>query len=153
LREFHAGDEYALAKMIKEVFDEFVAPDYSAEGNEFFYSFVLAEKIAERAANGNIICCAVCCDEIVGMIEVRDNFHICLLFVKKENMRNGIAGKLFEKVIEQIRLSNDCIKFIEVNASPYSLEIYKKLGFSVTGDIRETNGIKYIPMVFRIDPK
>ena len=37
-----------------------------------------------------------------------------------------------------------------VHASPYSIPVYKKMGFIETGNMMEENGIKYLPMEMTI---
>jgi len=57
----------------------------------------------------------------------------------------GISRMLFRKA-EEMCLKNKS-SFIEVNSSTFATPVYEKLGFKATEGIRETNGIKYIPMI------
>lgn len=147
---FSQGKENDVFQLIKNVFDEFVAPDYSQDGNEFFYSYIDPACIIERFNNGNLILTASFGNEIIGMIEVRDWFHICLLFVSKNHQRKGISRLLFEKALNEILNNKPEIRFIEVNASPFSVEIYKRLGFNIISERQERNGIIYIPMILTL---
>ncbi|MFW6274688.1 MAG: GNAT family N-acetyltransferase [Spirochaetota bacterium] len=40
-----------------------------------------------------------------------------------------------------------------VNASPYSENIYQRLGFAPRAELTEKDGIKYIPMEMKIPPR
>lgn len=80
---------------------------------------------------------------IIGMIEVRDNNHICLFFVDKKYHNKGIGRELFNEMLLKIKGKTE---YLEVNASPFSEEIYSKLGFKSIGNITEINGILFIPM-------
>jgi GNAT superfamily N-acetyltransferase len=143
--EFQPGQEREIYDLIKRVYDEFVAPDYTNEGNQFFYDFIRPEMMLERYSNKiDTIFTAKTNSQIIGVITLRNPDHISLLFVDKEFHGMGIARKLFNSV-EEI-LIKDNVREITVHASPYSLKIYERLGFEAESGMQEVNGIKYIPM-------
>jgi predicted GNAT family N-acyltransferase len=147
---FKIGQEEAISNLIRKVFDEFVAIDYTDEGNSFFYDWISPKKIADRQAKQRTILVAMDGQEIVGMIEIRDNNHISLLFVEKEYHGLSIATKLFRESLKDcIRKEPDLDKFY-VYASPFSVPVYKKLGFIATDFMQERFGIKYMPMEMAI---
>lgn len=150
LEIFKNGQETIVFELIKRVFDEFVAPDYSEEGNRFFNDWINPKSIAERQQNGRNIHLAFCESILVGMIEIRDKNHISLLFVDKNYHRLGIAKKLLLKSITNCIKIYPEIDLFLVNASPYSIPIYKKLGFTKTASLLENHGIKYMPMELKI---
>ncbi|PKM94193.1 MAG: histone acetyltransferase [Firmicutes bacterium HGW-Firmicutes-1] len=135
-------DAISVQKLIKVVFDCFVGPDYSVEGVQTFYGFIHPDNIIDRFLNKqHKIFIAKDKDEIVGVIETRDTSHICLLFVHKQYQRKGIAKRLFNKAFLDSTLE------LTVNASPYAVTIYEKLGFTkIAGELIK-NGITYIPMI------
>lgn len=143
IKPFTSGQEAEINALICSVFNNFVGYEYTEEGNQVFHEFIKPEKIIERHKQGNILLTYQIHSEIVGMIEVRDNNHICLFFVHKDHHNKGIGRKLFNEVLKKI---NGKTIFIDVNASPFSVAIYAKLGFKKTGEKREKNGIIYIPM-------
>lgn len=57
--------------------------------------------------------------------------------------KQGIGRKLFEAVIQ-----NSTRDAITVNSSPYAIEVYKHLGFSVMQEEQITDGIRYTSMLF-----
>jgi predicted GNAT family N-acyltransferase len=143
IKKYHIGQELLIQQLIRKVFDEFVATDYCEEGNRFFYDWIEPSRITARQKN---ILLAMCESKIVDMIEIRDNNWISLLFVDKEYQRQGIAKKLIQKSLRNsIQKDADLDKFY-VHASPFSIPIYKKLGFIETSEMQEKNGIKYLPM-------
>ena len=143
---FKNGQEIAINKLIKEVYDEFVSADYCDEGNQFFYNWIEPAKIAERQKNERTIFVAKNKNEIIGMIEIRDNNTISLLFVSKKYHGQGIAKKLLQKAIKNCIKKEPNINKFYVHASPFSIPIYKKLGFTETDTMQEEFGIKYLPM-------
>ncbi len=146
-----AGEELQVSNLIWEVFTEFEAPDYKQAGIDEFKKFILPEKIKANSEAGRLsfLCCKEN-NEIIGVLAIRGNRHISLLFVKKEYQRKGIARELFEIAVEICRKSNPYLKDITVNSSPYAVVIYEKLGFKRTDVDEEINGIRFIPMKFNI---
>lgn len=134
------GDQEVAAalELAWEVFLEFEAPDYSQEGIDEFRSFL--DKQDEMG--GLRFFGALVQDRMAGILAMRQE-HISLLFVKKEFHRQGIARNLFRYMLDQIKSDR-----ITVNSSPYALEIYGKLGFTVVDPEQITNGIRYTPMVY-----
>ena len=53
--------------------------------------------------------------------------YITNMFTKKEFRRKGIATKLFEKIIDEIKMLN--YKVIRLHTSVHGKELYKKFGF------------------------
>lgn len=130
--------------LVKKVFDLFIGPDYAQEGVDTFYNFIAHEHIIDRLCNQMHKAWVAKDSEnqkIVGIIETRDNSHICLLFVDPSYHRRGIAKRLFYEAFK------DSKEEITVNASPFAVTIYEKLGFKkISGELIK-DGITYIPMI------
>ncbi|MFH0894878.1 MAG: GNAT family N-acetyltransferase [Bacteroidota bacterium] len=150
IKEYQDGQENMIHQLIKKVYDEFVSIDYSNEGNQFFYDWIDPLKIAERHQKQNTIMLAWEDLNLVGMIEIRDNNWISLLFVDKKYHGQGIAKKLFQEALKKSILKNPKLEKFNVHASPYSIPAYQKLGFIESDVMQENNGIKYLPMEMRI---
>ncbi len=146
IRPFVPGDEYEIYRLIKRVYGEFVSADCTEEGNKFFYDWIAPEYIARRQHGQNNLFVTTETSGIVGMIETRDDQNITLMFVDKEHQGRGIARKLFEKTLENCRKRNKSLKKFYVHASPYSVQVYEKLGFVATNVMQEEHGIQYLPM-------
>jgi GNAT superfamily N-acetyltransferase len=148
---YKEGQELIIHQLIKKVYDEFVAVDNSDEGNRFFYDWIKPSAIAGRQRKQVDIWVAFAGTELAGMIEIRDNQFISLLFVDKKYHGQGIAKRLFEKSLKEIlRRDSNLDKFL-VHASPYSIPVYKKMGFVETDKLQEENGIIYLPMEMKIN--
>lgn len=143
IRKLNSDEIASALKLTLEVFMEFEAPDYSQEGVEEFERFLNNQPEIDKLHFFS----ALYQDSLSGIIAMR-NDHICLLFVKKEFHRKGIAKALFRHILEQTQSEK-----ITVNSSPYAIEVYKRLGFTATNTEQVTNGIQYTPMVFTANPK
>ena len=135
-----------IHQLIKKVYDEYVSCDYTEEGNNFFYNWIAPEKIAERQKDSINIWLALIDTELVGMIEIRENKFISLLFVDKQYQRRGIAKHLFKEAIQHLIQNNAKPNKFYVHASPYSIPVYKSMGFIANGSMQQKHGIKYLPM-------
>jgi GNAT superfamily N-acetyltransferase len=148
---FCNGQEQKIYQLIRKVYDEFVAKDYSEEGNRFFYDWIQPARIKVRQKEQINLYVAMVDKEIAGMIEIRNNDHISLLFVDKGYHRQGIARMLFKKALKKCLLKDKTLDKFYVHASPYSIGAYEKMGFVATDSLQENNGIKYLPMEMQIN--
>jgi predicted GNAT family N-acyltransferase len=142
IRSIENADVENAFAVIKKAFDKFVAPGYSDEGVNEFYKYAGVQGLKERISNDIILVAETPEEKIVGVIEIRNHNHICLFFVDLEYHNNGAAKKLLSSALDLCGAQ----KIIEVNASPYAVPIYEKLGFKKQASEQLTNGIRYIPM-------
>ena len=152
-REMRVGDVDAVVDLVTQTFNAFIAPGYSAEGVQHFLSGMESEKFLKRAQEGVLFLVAEIGDKIVGVISIRisdHSNHIRLLFVDGEYHRRGIARQLLEKALEIRRGCDPTISEITVKSSPYAVAIYEKLGFQKLGPERVENGMRFIPMVMKL---
>lgn len=122
--------EQLITDVVGEVFDEFTAPGYSDKGVEVFKNFIQADEIKKSTDSAGMF--AICCWDgktPVGVIAVRDNNHICFLFVNKDYQQQGIERELLNRAIDKCRKIRPDLTEITVNSSPYAENIYKRLGF------------------------
>ena len=82
---------------------------------------------------------------IIGMITLRDSKHISLLFVDEKYHRQGI-GRALVKQLTDYMAEEMGIRQVTVNASPYGVGFYHKLGFRDLRPEEQKDGIIYTPM-------
>ena len=134
-----------VKELVKKVFDNSVAKDYSDDGKEEFYKFVNDnEKLSSLDIWGYYIE-----DRLIGVIGNRDEIsHISLFFVDNEFQRHSFGKKLLQTVVEASKAD-----VISVNSAPSAVNAYKYMGFSATDGEIENNGIKYVPMELKVSRK
>ena len=71
-------------ELVKRVFDEFEAPDYTDEGVTNFYKFIDYDSILEQLKDNFKIFVAKVEEQIIGMVCIRDYSHVAMLFVDKK---------------------------------------------------------------------
>ena len=142
IRRASSADAQRISALVVDGFGTFIAPDYGEEGRRTFLAYVGADAIASRLAqDGTQGFVAVHPqDGIVGYVEFAAN-HISLFFVAPAHQRAGIGGTLL-----RAGLRGHADVDVTVNAAPYSLPIYRRLGFRAVGDWATRDGIRYLRM-------
>ena len=153
IKEINKSEIKQALDLASRVFAEFVAVDYSERGNKSFndYLKIKYDEVSNDVQTGHKRIWGYYENgEIIGVIATRDTSHIALMFVDKQHHRRGIAKKLYDTVLYEIRKNPDVAR-ITVNSSPYAVKIYERLGFVKTDEQQEhENGIVYVPMAHTI---
>jgi ribosomal protein S18 acetylase RimI-like enzyme len=85
---------------------------------------------------------------IIGMITLRDTSHISLLFVDEQYHRQGV-GRALMNYLTGYMADEMGIRRVTVNASPYGVGFYHKLGFRDLRSEEQRDGIIYTPMEYK----
>jgi len=149
VRQLTAKDVGEASELVIRVFNEFVAAEYSAEGVEEFHRYARPDALRDRAQGNHLGLLALVQDAIVGVIEVRGQDHISLLFVDPAYQRQGIARRLLRRALQISGAVGPGPGEISVNSSTYAVPIYEKLGFRQAGERQVVHGIGFTPMVLR----
>jgi GNAT superfamily N-acetyltransferase len=150
IRSIRQGEEEAIASLVKRSFDMFVGSEYSCEGVCEFFKYANPTAMTSRLTGDHFILVAELQDQAVGMIEIRKNEHVSLLFVDPSYLRKGISRLLFDHALREIGRANPLIEKITVNSSRYAVPVYESLGFVASGPENTINGITFVPMAFEI---
>lgn len=140
--ELRAEELDAALKLVLDVFLQYEAPEYSAEGTQEFRKSISDPKyLSELRTYG-----AFQEDRLVGVIATRSGGrHIALFFVDGAYHRQGIGRALFKRACE-----DNPGNTMTVNSSPYAVPVYHRLGFTDTDTEQVTNGVRYTPMVCKM---
>lgn len=142
----------AAFDLIWQVFREYVAPDWSQEGSDFFYEHFISEQsdYRKKVEGGDETCFgAYDEDKLVGVITVSNHGNISCAFVLPAHQRKGIGRELFQHACECI-LNEQTVPFeIRLNSSPYAVPFYRSLGFQSAGEQNNYHGMVSTPMVLR----
>ena len=152
IKELGKNEIKQALELVNRVFAEFVAVDYSEQGNKTFHDYlkVKDDEVANDVQTGHKrIWGFYRGSVIVGVIATRDVSHISLMFVDKEHHRKGIAKQLYSTIIAELE-KNPAVKNVTVNSSPYAVGVYEHLGFVKTDEQQERDGIIYVPMTHAI---
>ena len=145
------GEAEAVAALAEASFEEFIGSEYTPQGVEEFRKYVKPDAVRERIAQDHFVMVAMAGTTLAGMIEMRQNNHVALLFVGKEYQRRGVARELLTHALTKARRAQPDLERVTVNSSRHGVPAYEKLGFRQTGPERVVNGIVFIPMAKRQD--
>ncbi|MGD9161986.1 MAG: GNAT family N-acetyltransferase [Desulfobacteraceae bacterium] len=139
------GEEEETFAMIDRGFNAYVRDDFASEGVEEFYRAIRI-MVFERPSN-HFIVVAESDSQIVGMIDVKENYHISIFFVEPSCMGKGIGRGLLSHAIMLCQQKNPDFNELDVHSSPWAVPVYGKLGFKPTGPEQESHGIRYTRMI------
>lgn len=147
---FAGQDEWEEAMGLAwKTFLEFEADVYSPEGVRNFEDFITDTGLKRMFIMGAYqMMAAYINGRIVGMITLRNELHISLLFVDKKYHRRGIGRALIRKIAAYVRDELGKCR-LTVNASPYGVAFYHKVGFTDLGPEKQQDGIIYTPMEYK----
>jgi len=136
----------AALELAWRVFEAFEAPEYTPAWVEVFLEFIGFDTMLVMLRDGDMkFWGCFDADTIIGMLAVRAESHISLLFVQKEYDREGIGRSLFEAFRSTIK---DPAPRITVHSSPYAVGFYRRLGFRALGAEQTADGIRFTPMAY-----
>lgn len=129
-------------------FLKFEADVYTPEGVRNFENFITDSTLHRMFVMGAYqMFVALDGKKIVGMITLRNNAHISLLFVDEKYHKQGIGRALIQYLANYL-LTEVQVSRVTVNASPYGVGFYHKLGFRDLRPQEQKDGIIYTPMEF-----
>lgn len=149
-RLMRPGEEAAVCAMVERCFNAFIAPGYAAEGAQEFLSYARPERLAERVSRQHLVLVAEADGLIAGMIEMRGEDHVSLLFVDAAYQRRGISRELLRQALALCRARRPDLRVVTVNSSPYAVPVYERLGFRPLAQEQQKNGIRYTPMALEL---
>ncbi len=146
IRTAHRDEWEDAMALAWRTFLRFEAQDYPPEGVRNFERFVSDQTIYRMFIIGSYhLFVAYAGTKLVGMITLRDDSHISLLFVDEKYHRQGI-GRALVQCVSDFLVSESRASRMTVNASPYGVEFYHKLGFRDVRPQEQKDGIIYTPM-------
>ena len=148
IRSAYREDWEEAMSLAWRTFLQFEADDYSPEGIKNFENFITDTTLYRMFVMGAYqMFVALDGEKIVGMITLRDMTHISLLFVDEKYHRRGI-GRALMQYLENYLLTELQASRVTVNASPYGVDFYHRLGFRDLHPEQRKDGIIYTPMEF-----
>ena len=143
-------EEWELARDLAfRTYEEFNEGDYSAEGKHNFHGYLFDPLLKEMFVRGQMqLFVAEYDDEIVGMIGLKHDSHISLLFVEGAVHRQGIGGALVDCAAQYAR--NQGVRALTVHSSLYARDFYHSMNFKDTGIKTMQDGIRYVPMELKL---
>ena len=148
IRKARISEWEAAMELAFKVFLKYEAMEYGPEGIRNFAEFVTDETLKKLFIQGSyLLFVAVEDEKIIGLISLRSGNHISLLFVDQDYHRRGVGTSLI-KYLQSYMLMHTKQQKMTVNAAPYGVPFYHRIGFKDTGYETKKDGIIYTPMEF-----
>ena len=146
IRAAHREEWQDAMALAWKTFLKFEACDYTEEGVKSFQEFITDNTVYRMFLAGSYeLFVAMEGRHMIGMITVRCGSHVSLLFVDEKYHRQGI-GRALVKQLTDYMAEEMGIRQVTVNASPYGVGFYHKLGFRDLRPEEQKDGIIYTPM-------
>lgn len=121
---------------------------YSEEAiNNFHYSLTSTQLYIGFLQGKYTLFCAYDGKKVIGMLMLRDDEHISLLYVRERFQREGVGTQLVMACRQHCR--NKGVSELTVNASPTGLPFYLARGFTASSEECFEGGLRYTPMIIK----
>jgi len=150
IRRLRSDEVDAALDLAMETFAEFEAPDYGPEGIATFRRDIIDNE-AFRAAcmdGTNRLWGALDGDRVIGLMGMRGESHIVLVFTHRDYHRQGVASAILRALLADVRRENPYLRRLTLNSSPYGLPFYLHAGFLPADEEKTINGIRFTAMTY-----
>lgn len=141
IQQVEPGDIEAVERLITDVSEQDVLPEFSEQGRAEYKSRVLSDIVTAFNARRFYTLKLVSLDGIVGFGALRDGNYLTHLFISNRFQRSG-AGKLLLDALLQSTNAEE----VNLRSSVNAVSFYQTCGFEVTNNEMEFNGIRFVPM-------
>lgn len=140
-------EEWASAmQMIWRTFLQFEGKDYTEEGVKNFFDFITDDNLYVAFLRGEYqMMVALDGERIIGAGSVRNRNHLSLLFVDEHYHRMGVGRRLMDSLCTYLK-EEAGERYMSLQAAPYAVNFYKKLGFHMVSPEEEISGIRVTAM-------
>ncbi|MCL2538908.1 MAG: GNAT family N-acetyltransferase [Oscillospiraceae bacterium] len=141
------GEFRETLSMVRECFNTYNAKDYTASGRASFLNYASLGNYVKRQKYGHITFIARENGFLAGMVEIRGQSHITMLFVAPGYIKRGCGRALLTYAINHISSKSD-VRPVKatLNSSPFAHDFYLRMGFVDDGDTVDSGGLIYTPM-------
>lgn len=139
--------EWAPAmKMIWSTFLKYEGKDYTKEGIRNFFDFITDDNLYMSFLKGDYqMMVAVDGSRVIGAGTIRNKNHLSLLFVDEEYHRKGIGRAIINGLCRYLK-EEEGERYMSLQAAPYAVDFYHKLGFHTVKPEEEYSGIRVTAM-------
>lgn len=146
LRDATTNDAPAISALVSDLVRRHIAPSLTDAGLAKLLSSMNEEATRQRIEDGWPHLLKIVDNELAGLIVISPPTHLFHLFVHSSMQRTGVARRLFHAADERVR-KNTGERIATVNSSLNAIDVYRRLGFEISGSMVENQGVRFQPMV------
>lgn len=139
------ADIPALTRLVAEVARSEVAPGFSDEGRGLLDAALTEEAHRGYRNEGVVYHLAEEGGRLLGVVAMRPQGHLLLLFVDPQAQGRGVAWALWQAARDACRAAGHAGAFT-VSAAPGAVAWYEKVGFRAEGPATDEHGMIRLPM-------
>ncbi len=145
------ADEWKPAMvMIWKTFLKYEGSDYSQEGIRNFFEFITDDGLYRSFLEGRYQMMVALDDgRVIGAGSLRNSNHLSLLFVDEDYHRRGVGRTIMDCLCDYLKREMG-ERSMSLQASPYAVHFYQKLGFHIVKPEQEISGIRVTAMEKRL---
>lgn len=144
IRVATVADAERISTLLAGLAEEFIVGDFSAAGRQHLTNEFGVEAVASRLASADYrFHLAETAAGLAGVVAMRGDQHLYLLFVERSWHRKGLARRLWDVARDGAPAG---VARFTVNASAYAVPAYERLGFRQVGAPQERSGVRFQPM-------
>ncbi|WP_266184103.1 GNAT family N-acetyltransferase [Dyella humicola] len=143
-------DARAIGVLARRVTRRWILPRQSAKAAALILAGMTARSIRQKIDAGQRFHLAFVNDVLVGTAAIRDDSHVFQLFVGTRYQGQGVATKLWHRLMrDSIRRAGT--RFFTLNAAIGAVPVYLSLGFEPNAAAkRPADAIVSVPMIYRV---
>ena len=143
-------DARAIGVLTRRVTRRWILPGQSAKAAALILAGMTARSIRQKIGAGQRFHLAFVNDVLVGTAAIRDDSHVFQLFVGTRYQGQGIARKLWHRLMrDSIRRAGT--RYFTLNAAIGAVPVYLSLGFEPNAAAKRPAGaIVSVPMIYRV---
>lgn len=132
--------------LVREVFDQSVAPTYKEEGVQQFREYIRYETMSQRFQTRELYFFGAFEEsELVGVLAVSRTGHICLFFVKDMWQGKGVGKRLYQNAY-QLCAQGLGLTRLTINAPSGAVHQCMRFGMQPVDREQEAGGMVFTPM-------
>ena len=150
IRRLRSDEVNEALDLAMETYLEFEAPDYGPEGVSTFRRDIYDNEAFRSACTDgtNRMWGALDNGRIIGLMAMRGESHIVLVFTHRDYHRQGVASAILQALLADVRRENPRLSRLTLNSSPYGLPFYLHAGFKPADVEKTINGIRFTAMTY-----
>jgi predicted GNAT family N-acyltransferase len=129
LRIVTSDDSEAISALVQDSFQKLAAADWDDEAQQVFIANASTESMAKALQSAVYAASEFSDGQPTGFILFPKPSLLGMLFVNPNRLGQGIARRLWEAARAHIESVYPDVKTIELNSTPYAVNIYRALGF------------------------
>ncbi|HEY6455124.1 MAG TPA: GNAT family N-acetyltransferase [Steroidobacteraceae bacterium] len=115
--------------MVQESFLKLASQSWETEAQQRFLAESSPKALESKISAAACAIGAFSGEQVIGFLFMPIPTRLGMLFVHPSRLRKGIATKLWECARARLESKFTVVRTVELNATPYSVEFYRSVGF------------------------